>query len=839
MCFGPEQKDNQLTTIQKDIMQTIAACAANYDPTIIATWSTQIWDALKYEVLNAQDDDLAKEALGALKAVAARLSFGLTPDTCENTALQRFCLLVAKECNGHIQEPQHRFAKQSGQILEAIASASLCAFRVITTSIVPPTLTVFQDFNGIGQKKALLEIFGRIFEAAQSLYPDTTTSGNVSVARSAYQNAVCGITNGNFGQFSDSLFEVFSIALTSTTHQEASYRIVALKGLLQLVKIPAYLNAAEISMIVQYLNQIVLTEERTNGQIQDEALSALQQISELHYQLIVDITFPAFMAKLPDTITSDADVSNYSSTLEGLAKISTSPKVFDLFLRRMLGKFDTVLNSEVTQEYAYAILATLYYGLLCREKQRADQKVQSDDSELKYLVGEVYQRVVEKKTYGNDVPLAGRIYIGIREVRSGSSVNHISDKLVDLVGRIGTLITRSNGSDNQMWAATELYTLFSCHTNTGEDSNDEKDVCNFQFEFDKATADHKSTAILTMHLLAGLRADLKLMSSYDVQRIIKPLIYAAVHSHADSEYVRAALCESIGLLVNKFDATKRHDNDSTIQMPQDIIRELLQGLYASSTSQGSDDYEVRGVLRVAVAFTKGAILKNDRCTGEFLNLLIDGLAVPALSQLVAMSIAHLLEPSEILCKENFANIRLLHKQRVFDTCVPTIIEKFRSCTDSSCKPSYLIALAGILKYTPSTIVMPEIETLLPLLLQSIDVPGAAVKAASLDTLGITIAENPEAVKSHIKSVITRLQAQIINTAQSPSPNPPSVRIKALKCLGDVAKHLANSITLPFKLDVVRDLENALGDPKRAVRAEAVDCRNTWLILAEPVEADDY
>lgn len=331
---------------------------------------------------------------------------------------------------------------------------------------------------------------------------------------------------------------------------------------------------------------------------------------------------------------------------------------------------------------------------------------------------------------------------------------------------------------------------------------------------------------------------LQLMSTYNIYDITAPMIYGAQYSQTDSVYTRAALYESIGILVNKFNATsslQREGLQAPVQLPQEIVKSMIQRIYDPQSEL--TEFEVKAILRAVLAFTKGALLKNDKITTEFLNLLIDGLALSQRSSAVATVIANLLEPSEILCKENFAIIRLLHKQRVFDICVPTIIDKFRASKNTQCRPSYLIALAGILKSTPSSIVLSQIETLLPLLLQSIDVPGAGVRSASIETLAVTIAENPTAIEAHINSVITRLLTQIRNTKEHPSTNPPSVRIRALKCLAELPKHLRESITLPFKSDVVRELWQALGDSKRDVRSEAVDCRNVWLNVAEPVTED--
>lgn len=456
---------------------------------------------MKYEVTNSSDDDLAKEALNALAAIAARLSYGLTLDTSGDTALHRYVTMIAKECKGHLQEPQHRFAKQSSQIIEAIAAASPCSFRLLTIDIVPPILTLYQDFNGITQKKSLLEVFSRIFDAAASLVGRNARDASV---------VVTSPTNGGFAVFKDSLFEDFSSALMSTTRQEVSFRIVALQGLLKLVKIPGYLNPSEVSMIVQYLDEIVLVEERGNGEIQEEAILALQEISISHYQLIADVTFPAFMAKLPDAIADKNDIKQHAVTLEGLAKISTAPQIFSLFTRRLLSKFDAVLQNGSTPDYAYAIVTALHYGLVRRDqlRQRDSGKV-SVNPDLRVLVEDLYRRVVELKTYPESSTLFGSPYVGVRSIEHNGTTTFLEDKLLDLVGRIATLVLRTDAASDQTWAATELYTLFVTKTDSVKDEKRENKVLNDQYDLSEAPKDQKSTIILTMHILAGLKSDQK------------------------------------------------------------------------------------------------------------------------------------------------------------------------------------------------------------------------------------------------------------------------------------------------------------------------------------------
>ncbi|GAA5231437.1 hypothetical protein GCM10025794_36110 [Massilia kyonggiensis] len=151
--------------------------------------------------------------------------------------------------------------------------------------------------------------------------------------------------------------------------------------------------------------------------------------------------------------------------------------------------------------------------------------------------------------------------------------------------------------------------------------------------------------------------------------------------------------------------------------------------------------------------------------------------------------------------------------------------------------------------------MPELPTLLPLLLQSLDLQNAdsqGVRAATLETLAVIIRENGVGIIEecgHVQSLVTRL---LKTAAYNPTPsgsdqqaagagpvNGPRLRVEALRCLNllaqtpktdapAVAKAGKLSPLLPVKSQVVRSLRMILDDPKRDVRKAAVDARGAWL-----------
>ena len=122
--------------------------------------------------------------------------------------------------------------------------------------------------------------------------------------------------------------------------EETSYRQTTMKGLAAMSQIKDFLEESEIGMVVQHLDEIALNISEKDD-MRNEALAILRDISTFRSNQIMQITFPAFMAKLPDS----EDEGQYKGTLEALAKLSLERPVFEVLLTRLLNKLDVVLRS--------------------------------------------------------------------------------------------------------------------------------------------------------------------------------------------------------------------------------------------------------------------------------------------------------------------------------------------------------------------------------------------------------------------------------------------------------------------------------------------------------------
>ncbi|KAL1879571.1 hypothetical protein Plec18167_004028 [Paecilomyces lecythidis] len=801
-----DKLDSTSPNVKKDALNALLACVLSYEPNTVSRYSIQIWEALKFEILNAQEEFLSESSLQVLQAIAKRLSEGVT-QVSKDIPLAHFLQPVNQECNEQLREPQQKQAKPARQILRSLSSASAVSFILMVQAVVAPLFTIYQEADSITKQRGLLETLVTLFDSAIDIF-GTWTSRAPEVA---FENPLTA--------FQDQLSEVLSQALMGTAKEEVSFRVTALKGLLCLSTLRKFFQDNEIGLFVQYLDEILLKEESVGrDDLKKEAIAALAEISKYKPRLIMDITFPAFVATLPD-YAEDAK-TDYMITLESLAQISVEKDIFETLVRRLLNKFDLLLQREEPGSVTYprALLLTILY-VMSKRKLQEDQNL-----------GSYYERIT--------VGLCRKA----AHAASGNVPNRVLNDagVLDTLGRLSNLIVRALPRDKQEEVSENVYTLFSAAESFqpvpfAETPND----------------DHRRTMILSTYLLAGLPKDSQKIpyTNPDTSSSLRELVRLSVSEREPA--IHLALLRQLALLVNKFLP------NAQLSLASDILNSLLP-----SETEGKRLSPEK--IRTIFWLSKALVLRLAPTTTAILTSLLSLLSSPdqTTSTTAARSFALLLGSDDVLSTDNGANIRLLSKQRVFTTVTPLISSNIRAINTSSdssashvhIKPAYLTALSGILSTIPPSLVMPELPTLLPLLLQSLDLEDAAsqpVKAATLETLAVIIRENGVRViddSGHIQSLVTRLLKTAEYVPGQPA-NSHKLRAQALTCLyllahtpGEapaVAKAGKVSPLLPVKNQVVRSLRLILDDPKRDVRKAAVDARGAWLreVDDEPEDED--
>ena len=791
-----DKLDSTSPATKKDVLQAIAACGATYGPITMSQYSITLWDAVKFEILTAQEVDLADEALLVLKAIAEGLSESANiPHS--SPQLSQYLKPVIKECLEHLHEPAQRQAQASGDILKAVASASTEAFTIVARAVMPPLAVIYQSADGISAKRAILEVVNQVLEAANKVFGTWRDPG------SPHENPLT--------EFKDTLTGVYSQALMGTVKEEVSFRLAAAKGLLLLSSMRSYLEDDEIGLFVQYFDEIVLKEESYGrDELKQTAMTGLAEISRSKPRLIMDITFPAFLANLPDNEESAEVVTSYQTILEGLAEVSVEREPFETLCRRLLNKFDVLVRgpSHSTYPYTCAILSALLFTL--------DRASQADGS----LVNTYYARVVVE--YSKSVAAAD------------SSSIFRKTAVLDILGRVENLLIRTATLDQKKHVSDNVYTLFA-----SEALADVRPMLT-------AAKSNPESMILSTWLLAGLPKDMQILAfanASGTELTLRELI--SFTRSCRSPTVQLACLRQLSICVNK------HLKSADLGIANNILMECYDVL-RSSSRELSDLHPVEVDIRLVFAISKALILRivpntNDILEG-LLSLLDPMSYAPHVSKLAASGFSSILTPDDVLSKINEAQMRLLAPQRVFQTLTPLIASKFREASSPPEKENYLTALSGLLSTLPSEIVMPELPTLLPLLLQSLDLTDQNVKFATLQTLAVVIAHNPSALEAsgHIPALAKRLLGTAIlprKTKQTSLLSLPRTRRLATACLTLMPPHITGGGTrtnplLALKREVLQGLTAVLDDPRRDVRKEAVDARAAWIRGVDDAPADD-
>ncbi|EAA63784.1 hypothetical protein AN1528.2 [Aspergillus nidulans FGSC A4] len=806
-----DKLDSTSQNVKKDALNALIACINSYNPDTVSTYSITIWETLKFEVLNAQEELLSDLSLKALHDIARRLSEGVM-QIHDQLPLAQYLRPITKECNEQLREPQQKQAKPAQKILKAVSEASAPSFTLVAQVVIAPLLTLYQGADGITKQRALLETLTLLFESAISVFGEWTTRNPETSA----ENPLL--------EFKDQFSEIFGQALMSTVKEEVSFRVSALKGFLRLSVLRDYFHESEIGLFVQYLDEILLTEEPVGrDDLKREAIAALAEVSKHQPRLIMDITFPAFVATLPDS--DEGTDTSYLPTLETLAQISVEKAIFE------------TLPGSVA--YPRAILMTIFYVM--------NQRRLDGEPGLEMY----YDKIVVAMCRNAAATALGK-----------AKNNILGDTTVlDVLGRLCNLIVRSLPRLKQDEVTKNIYALFAL-------PEDFQPVPFAQ----SPSEDQRRTMILSTYLLAGLPVDSKLPHS--TPNMADLLSYLVKLSIAEtSPQIQLAILRHIALLVNKF-------------LPKselEIANTLLNSFLFTDTTTALEP--TPEAVRTVFWLSKALILRLAPTTTQILTSLLHLLSSPSeqTSTTASRGFAILLKDDDVLSPINGANIRLLSKQRVFTTLVPLISTKIREININSSgttmmaaeqdkaymKPAHLTALSGILSTIPPALVMPELPTLLPLLLQSLDLQTAtrdsfAVRAATLQTLSVIIRENGVGVIEecgHVQSLVTRLlktaehkplpaASASEKTGEGAAVNAPRLRVDALRCLfllaqprnaenaPAVAKAGKLSPLLPVRSQVLRALKVVLDDPKRDVRKAAVDARGAWLRGIEDAEDDD-
>ena len=229
--------------VKLDTLLTLTACAQNYGPQTISTYATSIWDTIRFEILNANDEDISSRAIELLKSITQSLSFGLVEAT-PTSPLARFLKVVTETCSKELKDPETKMARLAGQVLSNCASVSLAANKFIMEKTIPLLIMLFRETESVNKRTAILDILNGFLDA----------TGEISSSVGDPEMIPLIIVK-------DDLFEVYSKGFLGSSSEETTYKLTALDGFRKLLSLKGVLTNNEIGIVVQYFDDVILRDE--------------------------------------------------------------------------------------------------------------------------------------------------------------------------------------------------------------------------------------------------------------------------------------------------------------------------------------------------------------------------------------------------------------------------------------------------------------------------------------------------------------------------------------------------------------------------------------------------
>ncbi|KAK5117670.1 hypothetical protein LTR62_005093 [Meristemomyces frigidus] len=758
-----DKLDSTSMNTKRDVLVAIQACVTEYEAKTINLYSVTLWDALKFEVLNVQEEDLAEESLKALSMIGGKLA-----ELPEGGPLNAYLRPIIKECNEHLEDAPTKQSEAAGRILQALAISGPAVADRIVKGILPVLFALYHASESITKRRGLLEVFTQIvgaFVKLSQLLPGTNITTLQAFAKDA----------------EDAMIH----ALAKAPKSEVSFRLSSLTGLSQLVAAPGVLTDKQVERAVDTVTDVVLHDSSGgHGDIRAQAVQALASIAHNAPQAVRDRTIPAFMVMLPDS-PDEGDV--VTVTLEAFAQLATERQVFDTVVLRLKNKLRAAKHQGAPASYLRALLLAMLYAFTMGSPMQEDGVILSS-----YY-----------KDYAQ--PLVNDF------VRSDTGA---AASELEIVGRICNIILRAQGVHMQATVFHEDREWMSEDMTGDSDSN-------------------TARGPFMLYYYASLRPEV-----VEAEQIVNMLQSQAKQALRDRQTTQESVTtlRLISLVVNKFVSPKAVQ--ASLQEANIEVERLCNEASAAQA------------IHVAFAVVKGLLIqgKSGSLTTKYLNSLFDHLTITT-GMTAAHLFATLLAPDDILTKANHCQISGLYKQKVFGQLVPKLTAAIRTA-DAGKKAHYLVALSGILKWQPYSILAASLPELIPALLQTLDLyADQSIKASALTVFESIAMHDPDALSTHAASLIARLLKCCIASpprgtttpASSSTTTPtnfPSVRAKSLQCLALLPKQLKLEIVVPFRRQVVKQLMGCLDDGKRVVRLKAVQCRTAWLSLEEEGGEED-
>ncbi|PQE11593.1 dna repair transcription protein [Rutstroemia sp. NJR-2017a WRK4] len=853
-----EKLDSDVSAnVKNDVFDALCGCIETYSIPVVSRYSLKIWDSLKWEIWNGENEDFVNRALVTVGAIAKSLGKQRVDWNDPSNECSKFIGHVAKECNEILHDDsKKRFILRSGRILSKLVMSSPYGSTLVTRICLPGLITLSQALTTLSEKTRFIELMNLILEAhfecgkleymvlQQDLQPEDVE----------YRSRCLAAMDDSFGNFREGLVEIYFGSMSDAS-SDVPIRKLTIKGLTFLARMITFSNQEpllsefERGTVLSKLNETALDFNQA-VELREVSVSCLGSISVEDPQAFIQFTLSNFMSMFPDALDfkagAESGLSRAIWLLDSLIDIACTstckaelPKpipnvkthwkfrLFDAMQAELIEKLvESISKHSNQQPYQMAVLAGIYRALETFDKallydESLGNKWESPDPTFHpyaWIVTNLFRRCIGLFQH-QEGPLKPSWYVGINDVVDGEVLD---DAFVTLIGTIATYVLRSHttsdknnfllkANDEHPEEPSRIWTLFNfgAHTRSG--------LAASQQHLRGGPPRKCSSIILSTALVAGLRKDARERMKIQVHETAKSMILNAIDMETKcSREARTSMLQLMQLLVNKFGADRTKFEDG--KYLHDIMIELV------TTAPSPRVYQTLAY------FSAAALAAYEPCTTQLITLMMERISDPKYGRKIAQSFSILLAPSPVINEANFCTLRPLRFGRLYSLTVDYLVNVWRSSGDREVKESCLIALGSVLRYMPAKNLQDNAAQIFSVVLAGTDVADNSTKEACMNIMIVLMPGNPSLVEEHLDSVINRMTERTHNTYDCPSDATVEGRCKALEVLAILPSIVRTELLIKRRNRVMKELDVALDDCSREVRARADKSKMIWFNL---------
>ncbi|XP_047408687.1 MMS19 nucleotide excision repair protein homolog isoform X2 [Sciurus carolinensis] len=764
-----EKVDSEILSAKLDSLQTLNACCAVYGQKELKDFLPSLWASIRREVFQTASERVETEGLAALLSLTACLSRSVLRADAEDL-LDSFLSNILQDCRHHLCEPDMKLVWPSAKLLQAAAGASARACDHITSSVLPLLLDQFHKHSQSNQRRTILEMILGFLKLQQKWsYEDKD------------ENPLSG--------FKDQLCSLVFMALTDPSIQP---QLVGIRTLTVLGTQPGLLSTGDLELAVGHLYRLSFLEEDSQS-CRVAALEASGALAALYPVAFISHLIPKLAEELrreeSDLARGDEPTkcSRHLRCLQALSAVSTHPSIVKETLPLLLQHLWQANKGNVVAGSTEVIA-------ICQSLQRVAEKCQQDLESYWYF-------------HETAVPcllaLAVQASMPEKEPSVLRKVLLEDEALAAMVSVIGTATTHLS-PELAAQSVTHIVPLFL----DGNTSFLPENSFPSRFQpFQDGSSGQRRLIALLMAFVCSLPRNVEIPQ---LNQLMRELLELSCCHGCTFSSTAAAKCFA-GLL-NKHPAGQQLDE--FLQLAVDTVENGLGS--KASRSQA---------FTLLLWVTKALVLRYHPLSSCLTARLMGLLSDPELGPAAADGFSLLMSDcTDVLTRAGHAEVRIMFRQRFFTDNVPALVQGFHAAPQDV-KPNYLKGLSHVLNRLPKPVLLPELPTLLSLLLEALSCPDSVVQLSTLSCLQPLLLEAPQVMSLHVDTLVTKF----LNLSSSPSM---AVRIAALQCMHALT-HLPTPVLLPYKPQVIRALAKPLDDKKRLVRKEAVSARGEWFLLGSP------